>query len=353
MEPVNFGVIGCGVIGTVHVQSVQEVPSVNIVALADVREDVVRASAQQYQIEAAYTDADKLLADPKVEAVVLALPAHARTDLALRAFRQGKHVLTEKPVAMNAAEVQQMITAQKDLVAGCCSARFHFLAATQAATDFVATGALGKLRVIRCRAIAPAKPTPEKMPPAWRLSTSLNGGGIMSNWGCYDLDYLLGITGWSLRPQSVLGQTWTVPAPLAGQVTPNSDAETHLAAMVRCTNGCVITYERGEYVAAPADAAWEIIGEQGSLTLQMTPTTGKTLTYHQHSPTTGVESKTIWQGDDNYTDIHAGPMTDFATAIRTGHPPHTSLERALSVQQITDAIYASAEQGQAIELLSP
>ncbi len=350
MKPVNFGIIGCGVIGTVHLKSTQETDHVNVVALADMRDGLVRARAQEYHVENAYTDADELLADPNIEAVVLALPAHARTDLALRALRQGKHVLTEKPVAINANEVQRLMAAQGDRIVACCSSRFHFLPATQAATDFIATGALGDLRVIRCRAIAPSRPNPEQLPPAWRLSKALNGGGIMSNWGCYDLDYLLGITGWSLQPETVFGQTWTVPAPLAEQVTPNSDAETHLTALIRCSNGCAITYERGEYVAAPAAAAWEIIGDRGSLTLQMTPGQDKALTFYQASPTTGRSSQIIWQGDDSYADIHPGPMADMATAIRTGRPPQTSLDRALIIQQITDAIYASAAEGQAIAI---
>ncbi|MEM7029682.1 MAG: Gfo/Idh/MocA family oxidoreductase [Chloroflexota bacterium] len=350
MNPVNFGIIGCGVIGTVHIKSVQDVAHVNIVAIADIRENIVQATAGEYGIQTAYTDAEALLADPDIEAVVLALPAHARTDLALRAFQHRKHVLTEKPVALNAGEVQQMMAAQGDFVAGCCSARFHALPATQAATDFIATGALGNLRVIRCRAITQAKPTPEKIPPNWRLSKSLNGGGIMSNWGCYDLDYLLGITGWQLQPQTVFGQTWTVPDPLASQVTPNSDAETHLTALIRCSNGCVITYERGEYVAAPASAEWEIIGETGSLTLQMTPHQNKALTFHKPDPIAGTISETIWQGDDSYLSVHPGPMTNFAEAIRTGQPPQTSLERALIIQEITDAIYASAETGEAIHI---
>ena len=350
MKPVKFGIIGCGVIGTVHLKSVHEVANVDVVAVADVRAEVVWETARTYQVEAAYTDADELLADSNVEAVVLALPAHVRTELALRALQRGKHVLTEKPVAMNAEEVRRMMAAQGRLTVGCCSARFHFLAATRAATDFVATGSLGELRVVRCRAITPVRPNPEKMPPAWRLSRALNGGGIMSNWGCYDLDYLLGITGWSLHPQTVFGQTWTVPAPLIGQVTPNSDAETHLAALIRCKNGCAITYERGEYVAAPADAAWEIIGDQGSLTLQMTPTQEKELTFHRPSLSEGVASEVIWRGDDRYENVHSGPMIDFATAIREGRAPQTGLERALVVQQITDAVYASAEQGRAIDI---
>jgi predicted dehydrogenase len=281
---------------------------------------------------------------------VLALPAHARTDLALRAFAKGKHVLTEKPVAMNAAEVEQLLAAQGDLLAGCCSSRFHFLPATQAVTDFIASGTLGDLRVIRCRAIKPAGPRPETMPPNWRLSKSLNGGGIMSNWGCYDLDYLLGITGWQLKPQTVSAQVWQVPSVFQTQVTPNSDAETHLAALIRCQDGTVITYERGEYVAAPANEAWEIIGTAGSLRLQMTPRQGKTIIHYQADAAQGVVSHILWQGDDSYQNVHPGPMQDFAQAIRQGRLPQTDLTRALIIQQITDAIYTASETGTVVEI---
>ena len=349
-QPVNFGIIGCGVIGTVHARSAQGVTGVQVVAVADIRAEVAQAIATAYSIPTVYTQADDLLADPQVEAVVLALPAHARTDLALRAFAHGKHVLTEKPVAMHASEVRQMMAAQGDRLAGCCSARFHFLEATQVVTDFIATRALGTLRVIRCRAIRPAGPPPEKTPPAWRLNKSLNGGGIMSNWGCYDLDYLLGITGWSLKPERVMAHTWTIPPPFESHVAPHSDAETHLTALIRCAGGTVISYERGEYVAAQADEAWEIIGSRGSLRLRMTPGQEKIITHFNARPNSGTAGTTLWQGSDSYTDVHPGPMRDFAQAIRSGGQPQTNLEHALIIQQITDAIYASAEQGTAVEI---
>jgi predicted dehydrogenase len=350
MKPVNFGIIGCGVIGTMHIKSAASSDEVRIGAVADIRAEVAQTVAAEYSIDKVYTDAEQLLADPDIEAVVLAMPAHIRTQLALRVFAQGKHLLTEKPVAMNTAEVKTLIAAQGTLLAGCCSSRFHFLEATKVVTDFIASGVLGQLRVIRCRAIRPAGPPPANMPPNWRLSKELNGGGIMSNWGCYDLDYLLGITGWTLQPKTVLGQTWTVPGLLAGQVTPNSNAETHLTALIRCESGCVITYERGEYVAATADEAWEIIGEQGALQLKMTPGENKVIYHHDTNLDRGVASSIIWQGNDSYNSLHSGPMADFARAIRTATSPQTNLERALIIQQITDAIYRSAEENTAIDL---
>ncbi|NOZ27660.1 MAG: Gfo/Idh/MocA family oxidoreductase [Chloroflexi bacterium] len=350
MEPVRLGVVGCGVIGRVHLQMATDSPLIDVVAVADLREQAAREAAERFGVGTVYTDADDLFADPQVEAVVLALPARDRTELALRAFAAGKHVLTEKPVAMNAGEVERMIRARGDLVAGCCSSRFRFLPSARAASDLIASGALGDLRVLHCRAVKAAGRPPEMTPPAWRLNRSLNGGGILTNWGCYDLDYLLGITGWSLRPRLVLAQTWTVPPQFESHVAPGSDAETHFAAFIRCEDGTVITLERGEYMAAQTEEAWRVVGTKGSLRLQMTPGQGKAVVHDDTTTEDGVVSRTIWEGDEDYAMTHAGPVQDFAAAIREGRQPETSLERALIVQKITDAIYASAERGVAVEI---
>jgi UDP-N-acetyl-2-amino-2-deoxyglucuronate dehydrogenase len=350
VQPVRLGIIGCGVIGKVHLEAAVQSSLLEVVAVADLDEARACAAAERFGVPRVYTDGQLLLADPDVEAVVLALPACARTSLALRAFERGKHVLTEKPVAMNAAEVRQMIAARGELVAGCCSSRFRFLPAAQAATDFIATGALGPLRLLRCRAVQAASPPPQTLPPAWRLSRALNAGGILANWGCYDLDYLLGLTGWILKPRLVLAQTWTVPPQFQSHLPPGSDAETHAVALIRCEDGAVIALERGEYMAARSDAAWEIIGTAGSLRLNMLPAERKQLVFDEGTATDGVASRVIWEGDEDASLTRRGPVEDFAAAIRTGHPPKTTLEQALVVQQITDAIYAAAEQGKAVEI---
>ncbi|HRW09910.1 MAG TPA: Gfo/Idh/MocA family oxidoreductase [Caldilineaceae bacterium] len=347
MNPVKLGVIGCGVIGSRHVAAAAASPHIELTAVADLRSDVAHSIAAQYGVGTVYGPAEELLADPAIEAVVLAMPAHIRTELALKAFAQGKHVLTEKPVAMNANEVRQLLAAKGDRVAACCSSRYHFLTATKTVTDFLATAPLGQVRLVRCRAIVPAS-RPNPNPPPWRLNRSLNAGGIMSNWGCYDLDYLFGITGWRIQPQRVLAQTWTTPAKLSHYAGPGSDAETHVAALIRCAEGITISYERAEFVAAQADLAWEIIGEEGSLRLQMTPAPGKTHQYFQADATLGTLAGTLCRADEDHGSVHEGPVNDFARAIRSGNAPQTDLQRALVIQAVTDAIYASATSGDAV-----
>ena len=350
MKKVNLGVIGCGVIGRIHIEMAKKSDLLNLVAVADQIKEKACEIAQKFDIKKTYSSGKMLLEDPNVEAIVLALPTGIRTALALCAFRCGKHVLLEKPAAMNVNELKQMIKVRGELVCAVCSARYRFLESADFVTDFIASRALGKLRVVHCRAIVAAGPPPEKIPPPWRVSKSLNSGGILVNWGHYDLDYLLGVTGWRLKPKLVLAQTWPVPPQFKCHVAPGSDAEEHFAAMILCEGGTVIMFERGECVAAQSENVWQIIGTKGSMQLRMIPEKGKKIIFDNTSKETGVFSEVIWEGEEDSTRVHAGPVEDFARAIRGERQPKTSLEQALVIQKISDAIYASAEQGRAIEI---
>lgn len=350
MKQVNLGIIGCGVIGTIHIQNAAKSKLINLIAVADQIEERRREVAEKFGIKKTYSSGEALLKDPDVEAVVLALPTGMRASLALRAFNSGKHVLLEKPAAMNAGELKQMINACGELVGACCSSRYRFLESADFTADFIAGGALGKLRVVRCRATSAAGPPPRKTPPSWRVNKALNGGGILVNWGPYDLDYLLGITGWSIRPKLVLAQTWPIPPQFQCHVAPGSDAEEHFAAMICCEGGTVIIFERGEQVAAQSENAWQLIGTKGSLQLKMIAEKEKKVVFNNSSTEKGVFSEVIWEGDEDSSRVHSGPVNDFARAIREKCQPKTGLEQALVIQKITDAIYASAEQGRAIEI---
>jgi len=349
LDSARIGVIGCGVIGSHHVESGANHDSVKVVAVADLIEERAKDMSARYDVPKVYKEGVDLLEDDSVEGVVLAMPACHRKALALKAFERGIHVLTEKPVGMNAGEVREMIEARGDLISGSCCSRYRFPASANAVTDFVASGVLGDLRVIHCRALRAGGPPPEKEPPIWRLRTDLNGGGIMSNWGCYDLDYLLGVTGWSVKPRMVFGQTWGVPPKFHALADPSSDAETHLVATIQCDDDIAIHYERGEMVTSSPRLSWQIVGTDGSLDLEMV-NAEKKIDFHKAVSETGVVTETVWEGKDDSELVHAGPIADFALAIREGRQPKTSLEQALVVQQITDAIYESAKMKRSIEI---
>lgn len=350
MTKLKVGVIGCGVIGRKHSEAAFTLPHVELAAVADVNEQALSEVAGQFKVPKPYTSAEALLQDSEVEAVVLALPTQIRGKLALKALGHNKHLLLEKPAGMNAGELERLLDHQKEQVVACASSRFALYESASMAKQVAHSGILGKLRLIRCRALISAKPAPAVTPPAWRLNRSLNGGGILLNWGVYDLDYLMSLTDWQLKPAQVLAQTWTVPAPFASHIAAGSDAETYVSAFVRCAGGEVISFERGEYMAAAQDEAWQIVGEEGSLRLRMVPDQPKEILLDKADAQLGVVTESIWQGEERYADIHARPLADFASAILESKEPATSLKRALEIQTLTDAIYASAEQGIAVTI---
>ena len=351
MEPVRLGVIGCGVIGPSHLQLAAKCPMAKVVAVADLIRERADSRAREYGIPTVYYNDKDLLNDDRIEAVVLAMPTGASTPVAFRALKRSKHVLLEKPVAGSAAEVRKMMALRGDRVVACCSPRMVFTAHARAAAACVASGAIGKIRVVRCRAVLAAGAKPHfDPPPPWRQSMALNGGGILVNWSCYDLNYLMYVTGWKLRPRSVLARWWPVGAPMASFVAPGSDADAHYTAMILCDDGIVLSLERGEMTGYAGDQAWEIIGTHGSLRMPMLAPKDKphAVVLDRFVPGRGVQSAAIWTAEQ--TADAGDVIRDFVRAVRKGVEPETSLERALVMQQITDAIYASAARGRSVAI---
>jgi UDP-N-acetyl-2-amino-2-deoxyglucuronate dehydrogenase len=340
-KQVRIGIVGCGVIGQIHMEHAVNSPLIRIEAVADMHEEAARQAAQKFGAAKFYTNADDLFNDPEVDAVVLALQTSFRTELALKAFAKGKHVLLEKPVAMNANEVERMLEAKGNLLSGCCSSRFRFTPSAAFVEDFIRSGNLGVIRVVRSRVTFPAK-RPESIPPLWSYSRKLNGGGVLADWGVYDLDYLLGLTGWTLRPKAILGRVWGISPTYSSYIAEGSDAETHVAASVLCEGGELLQFERGSYVTGKYEESWQIIGEEGTLDLDLQPHSGKRIVFHK-AGAEGTSSSVVWEGDETWDQIHAGPIQDFAEAIITGREPKTSLRDSLTIQGVIDGIYKSSE----------
>lgn len=351
MEPIRLGIIGCGVIGTSHVSNATKSPLVELVAVADVIEERAKATAEKFNVPSFYNNDEDLLNDERIEAVWLAMPTGVRTPVAFKALKKGKHVILEKPAASNAGEIEKMIQLRGDRVVACCSPRCAFSGHAEAAEKCVASGALGKIRVVRVRAILPPPPSPSKNPPPWRQSMKLNGGGILVNWGCYDLDYLMQIVNWRLQPRVVLAKWWPVAEKMSAYVAPGSDADSHYTAFILCDDDIVLTMERAEFSSATTDQAWEIIGAEGTLHLPMRPQKDKpnAVILDKFVPGEGIVSEVIWEEGQGGSP-EGGVLEDFVHAVRENKEPKTNLERALVMQKITDAIYASTETGKAVHI---
>jgi len=346
----NIAVIGCGVIAQQHLRGIAKLDNARAVAVCDVRPEVAQKTAEEFGIPRWSTNATELFADPEVHAVILALPTNIRTPLALEAFKHGKHVLVEKPIAMNAAEARALVAAQGDRVGACCSSRFRSFQGPKAAADYIRSGGLGKIRTITCRAVfKPADEAPTSPPPPWRLRRDLNGGGIFVNWGCYDLDYLLGMLDFQLTPQYALAQAWQVPDAFKAYAHENSDAETHITALVTFAEGCVLTYERAEFSSLPPTTLWQICGDKGSLDLKMLLPKKENVILTEPRAGGGIQSRVLWEGDEGgWSAEHDAVVRDFVEAIVNKRKPNTTLQDALLFARIADKLYESIDTGKPV-----
>jgi predicted dehydrogenase len=107
--PLGVGVIGYGYWGPNLVRNFAEVPGSRVVGVSDLSPRRLEQARLRYPWIEVTADCDDLIADPAVDAVVIATPVSTHFDLAMRALRAGKHVLVEKPMTTTAAEAERLI----------------------------------------------------------------------------------------------------------------------------------------------------------------------------------------------------------------------------------------------------
>ena len=110
-KKLNWGIIGLGKIAHAFVKDLQLVEACSLVAVASRSQNKATEFAQQYQATKAYSSYTELFQDPEVDIVYIATPHNLHASLAIEAMNAGKHVLCEKPLAVNRVQVSNMIEA--------------------------------------------------------------------------------------------------------------------------------------------------------------------------------------------------------------------------------------------------
>ncbi|NLN26946.1 MAG: Gfo/Idh/MocA family oxidoreductase, partial [Firmicutes bacterium] len=96
----------------VHAEALKAAEQTELVAVADIKEDRARAFAEKYEADA-YTDWTKMLERDDIDAIQICTPHHLHAEMTIAAANAGKHVLTEKPMAISVADADAMIEAAK------------------------------------------------------------------------------------------------------------------------------------------------------------------------------------------------------------------------------------------------
>ena len=206
-KTVRIGIIGCGGIANgKHMPSLRQIPGVQMVAFCDIIEERARKAKQDYGTPdaAVYTDYRKLLEDKTIDVVHVCTPNRAHSFITVDALHAGKHVMCEKPMAINAAEAKKMLDAAKEtgklLTIGYQSRQ---RADAQYMKQECLAGTFGDIYYAKATAIR------RRAVPTWGvfLNEYEQGGGPLIDIGTHALDLTLWMMD-NYKPKYCLGQTF-------------------------------------------------------------------------------------------------------------------------------------------------
>lgn len=193
---VRWGLIGCGDIARKRVApALRDSALCELVAVSRARSELAESFAREFGARRWCADWHDLLMDYEIDAIYVATPVHLHAEQTIAAAERGKHVLCEKPMALNVAECDRMIAAGRanDVKLGVAYYR-HFYPAVRRVKELVESGELGVPVVAQINAFEWFDPS-QSDPRAWLINKSLSGGGPMFDFGCHRIEVLLDIFG--------------------------------------------------------------------------------------------------------------------------------------------------------------
>jgi predicted dehydrogenase len=108
MKKLGMGLVGPGFIAAHHIDAVRRLGDVEVVAIAGSSEQSAKRKAQEYKVDRAYGDYKELIADPEIAVVHNTTPNHLHLPVTMAALAAGKHVISDKPLALNADEARRL-----------------------------------------------------------------------------------------------------------------------------------------------------------------------------------------------------------------------------------------------------
>ena len=110
----KIGIIGAGTISNSHIEAYNNNPNCEVVGIADLNTELAQKKADEYKIPVVTADYHDLLNDESIDAVSVLVPTFLHKKVTIEALKSGKHVLCEKPPALNADEVRECIEVSKE-----------------------------------------------------------------------------------------------------------------------------------------------------------------------------------------------------------------------------------------------
>lgn len=328
-------IIGCGAIHALHANALRNNPHAQLAAVVDIIPYRAEDTAEVHNCDY-YVDYRDVLKDPSIDVVHLCTPHHLHYPMAMDALDAGKHVLTEKPIAIRVSEADAMI--QKATAAGLrlgVTFQNRYNPNARRAKELLEQGALGEVRGVKGLVIWHRNESYYNSED-WRGSWDLEGGGVVINQAIHTVDLMQWLGG---PITAVSGQIAT------HNLGDHIDVEDMASGVFRYANGASgIFFATNDYSTnAPVEV--EIHGTKGFLLLR-----GEDLILNGElvdiAPTEGqkVKHKSYWGLG------HQDLVDGFYAALAANNDNFVAGADGRSALAVVQALYQSALKGRAVNL---
>lgn len=320
----NWGLLSTANINSAVMPAIQVSKRNHLLAVGSRTQESADHYASQWKIPRAHGSYEALLADPEIDVIYNSLPNHLHVAWTIKALEAGKHVLCEKPIALNKEDVDTLKAAAHQhgrVVAEAYMYRHH--PQTLKVQELIKSGTLGTLKLIRGSfSYMIEREGNIRLDPAM-------GGGSLWDVGGYPISYARSVIG--ANPLEVFG--WQVIGPsgtddtFIGQLQFDHD----IYAQFDCS------------FAMSFRALMEFTGSEGTLTV---PDPYKPYTNEKIHITRGDNTETMKvKGEETYL----GEVEDMADAILLGKEPRISLEDSRANIAVVLALFESARTGKSVK----
>ena len=353
MDKIKVAVIGCGSISSYHLDAYRKNPHVELYALCDIDEARVNLRGDEFGVSRRYLDCETMLRElPEIDAVSVCTWNSAHAPCAIAALKAGKHVLCEKPMAINAREAQAMQDAAeksgKLLMIGFVRRFGNDCAILQ---DLIQDDQLGEIYYAKATYLRR-----NGNPGGWFGDKSRSGGGPLIDLGVHVIDlsrYLMG----NHQPVSVYGATFQKllnrPGIKLSEGYRSASATDHDICDVEDAVTALIRFDNGSVISIEASFALNLEKDQGEIAFFGTKA-GARLDpeLHIYSTMSGYMTNVNLAAKSalSFDGLFANEINHFVDCVRLGIPCRNPAKDGVTLMRILDGIYESARTGHEVLL---
>jgi predicted dehydrogenase len=349
MDTVRVGLVGSGFVTSIHFEALRTVAGAEVVAVASPTAAHVEKFAAERGIRYAVTDFRKILDRAEIDLVLLGVPNDLHCEMTCQAAQAGKHVVVEKPLALNVAECDRMIAAcqQAGVMLGYAE-ELCFAPKYVRMKQLIEEGAIGKVHLVK------QSEKHDGPHSSWFYDTKRSGGGVTMDMGCHAIEFFR----WLLGGNSEDGkaQVTSVYAQMGTYVHgERTDGDDEAILLMTFEGGAVGLAEESWTKPGGMDDRAEVFGSEGQVyadvlygnALRAFSRHGYGYAVEKAGSTTGW-SFPIYEEIWNYG--FPQELAHFIECVREGRAPRETGHDGRAVVEAIHALYASAARRSRVDL---